>query len=164
MDPFGILMHLRLCCSYNITSHYICFGLLWNNPRGAQIGTPFPAGGLRKQARCCPIPSTWPGRNVWVSVFWILALLGQIFTDLHSGLDNGAKWVIGIVFLGEGGFSVSFWNRKKYIRWFSFFCYNWCKALYILLTLFAFSRLRRTELEKKTLVARRAFCRLQTPC
>ena len=69
------------------TLDYICFGLFWNNPKGAQIGTPVPAGGLRKQARCCPSQALDPGATSesWCFEFWpSWDTSSQIFTTGKS--------------------------------------------------------------------------------
>lgn len=69
------------------TLDYIYFGLFWNNPRGAQIGTPVPAGGLRKQARCCPSQALDPGATSesWCFEFWpSWDTSSQIFTTGKS--------------------------------------------------------------------------------
>lgn len=100
------------------TLDYICFGLFWNNPRGAQIGTPVPAGGLRKQARCCPSQALDPGAT---SESWCFEFWPSWDTHLHRSSQQESHW---LCFFLSGDFSFSFSCPKEFIYWFSFSCYK----------------------------------------
>ena len=100
------------------TLDYICFGLFWNNPRGAQIGTPVPAGGLRKQARCCPSQALDPGAT---SESWCFEFWPSWDTHLHRSSQQESHW---LCFFLSGDFSFSFSSPKEFIYWLSFSCYK----------------------------------------